>query len=115
MRAHMVTCGTCSSSQRTAGRANMRAYMVIYGPFQLIVARCIVLLGAWRVSTYAGLYGRLSFLLGDPVRELMVQVTCRNPICELTCFRQRTARRTSLRTHAATYAPPSLLPVRLNL
>jgi hypothetical protein len=31
---------------RAAGRASMRAYMVIYGSFRSLAARCIVLLGA---------------------------------------------------------------------
>ena len=49
------------ATQRAAGRASMRAYMVIYGSFRSLAVRCIVLLGAGR-SVYASLYGCLWLL-----------------------------------------------------
>ena len=53
---------TCSSFQRAAGRASMQAYMVTYGPFRSLAARCIVLLGAGGSIYMASLYGCLWFL-----------------------------------------------------
>ena len=39
------------ATQRAAGRASMRAYMIIYGSFRPLAVRCIVLLGAGRPPT----------------------------------------------------------------